>query len=64
MVKLLALDLDGTCLNWNNKISSKTMAALKKAAQQGVEIIFATGRSYASIPYQLKRALFSLCNFF
>lgn len=30
MVKLLALDLDGTCLNWNNKISSKTMAALEK----------------------------------
>ena len=58
MVKLLALDLDGTCLNWNNKISSKTMAALKKAAQQGVEIIFATGRSYASIPYQLKKERF------
>ena len=58
MIKLLALDLDGTCLNWSNKITLKTMAALKKAAQQGVEIVFITGRSYASMPYQLKKESF------
>lgn len=58
MIKLLAIDLDDTCLNWNNKIMPSTMYALKKAAASGVEIVFVTGRSYESLPHQLTRESF------
>lgn len=58
MIKLLAIDLDDTCLNWNNKIKPSTMCALKKAAASGVEIVFVTGRPYESLPHQLTRELF------
>lgn len=58
VIKLLAVDLDGTCLNWSNKILSETMEALKKASNIGLEIVFLTGRSYVSLPHQLKKESF------
>jgi len=58
MIKLIAFDLDDTCLNWNNRLTPVTLAALKKAAASGVEIVFATGRSYEALPYQLKEETF------
>lgn len=58
MIKLLALDLDDTCLNWSNKILPKTMEMLKKAAKSGIEIVFVTGRAYQSLPYQLENENF------
>ena len=58
MIKLLAIDLDDTCLNWNNKIMPSTMQALKKAAERKVEIVFVTGRSYDCLPYQLTKESF------
>ena len=53
MIKAIALDLDGTCLNSRNQISINTLSALKEAAKRGVEIIFVTGRAYATLPAQL-----------
>lgn len=58
MIKLLAIDLDDTCLNWKNKITLSTLCSLKKAAEKNVEIVFVTGRSYESLPYQLKKETF------
>lgn len=42
--KLLVLDIDGTLLNENNEISSRTQAALLKVQQMGVHIVLASGR--------------------
>lgn len=42
--KLLVLDVDGTLLNENNEISSRTQAALLKVQQMGVHIVLASGR--------------------
>ena len=38
-MKLLALDMDGTCLNSYSKISKKTMDALYLARTSGIEIV-------------------------
>lgn len=53
-IKLLAVDMDGTCLNSKNKISEENLFWLRKAKAQGVEIIPATGRTLTCIPHQLK----------
>ena len=36
-IKLIALDLDGTLLTTDKKISEENLAALKAAQQQGVK---------------------------
>lgn len=42
--KLVAIDMDGTLLNSNNKVSERTKDAIEKATKKGVKIILATGR--------------------
>lgn len=42
--KLLVLDVDGTLLNNDKEISSRTLAALLKVQQMGVHIVLASGR--------------------
>lgn len=42
--KLIALDLDGTTLNNQSKITPKTVAVLQRAAQAGNMVAIATGR--------------------
>ena len=49
MYKLIAIDLDGTLLNSNGIISEKNKEAIKKAQEQGIEVILASGRSKDSI---------------
>ncbi|MGM0124630.1 HAD superfamily hydrolase [Enterococcus sp. AZ194] len=44
--KLIAIDLDGTTLNNDSKISVKTAATLKKAMASGHYVSIATGRPY------------------
>lgn len=58
MIKSIALDLDGTCLNSRNQISINTMSALKEAAKRGMEIVFVTGRAYAALPAQILQETF------
>ena len=58
MIKLLAIDMDGTCLNNRKKITEKTMTALKAAADKSILVIPATGRSLDSLPHQLKEETF------
>ena len=43
-IKLIALDLDGTLLTHDKKISERNLAALKAAHAQGVKIVLTTGR--------------------
>ncbi len=44
MYKLIALDMDGTLLNSEKKVSDKTKEALKYATDKGVKVVIATGR--------------------
>lgn len=53
MKKLLAIDMDGTCLTDKKKITDKTLNALKEAARNGIAVVPTTGRSLDSLPRQL-----------
>ncbi|MCD7868312.1 MAG: Cof-type HAD-IIB family hydrolase [Clostridiales bacterium] len=52
-IRLLAVDMDGTCLNPRSRISERTMKALKACADAGVMIVPTTGRALSCLPYQL-----------
>ena len=49
-IKLLALDLDGTLLNEEKKITPRTWAALERARAQGVLVVPVTGRPAQGLP--------------
>lgn len=46
MIKVIAVDMDGTLLNEKNDISEETLEAIRKAEEAGIEMIIATGRGY------------------
>ena len=51
-VKLIAFDLDDTLLNKETKITPRTLAAIQKAASQGIYIVLCSGRAENGIlPY-------------
>ena len=45
-IRLLAVDIDGTLLNPEFKISEADLAALRRAHEEGVEVIVVTGRRH------------------
>ena len=53
MIKLLAVDLDGTCLDRRSRMTDATLEALRKAAGRGVIIVPTTGRNLECIPHRL-----------
>jgi len=46
-IRLLAADIDGTLLNPQYQISEVDLAALRRAHQEGIEIVLVTGRRHA-----------------
>src|SRR5262245_51248572 len=46
MIKLLALDLDGTVLNSRGEVSERNLKALRDAEENGVYVTIATGRRF------------------
>lgn len=56
MIKCIAIDMDGTLLNKDHQISEENISAIKKAQEQGIEVVIATGRSYPEAIYILKEA--------
>ncbi|RTR33076.1 HAD family phosphatase [Robertmurraya yapensis] len=56
MVKCIAIDMDGTLLTKEHVITEENINAIKKAQEQGVEVVIATGRSYPEAIYILKEA--------
>lgn len=46
MVKMIALDMDGTLLTSEQKISPRTEKAIKHALEEGVQVVVATGRAF------------------
>ncbi|MCY6369870.1 Cof-type HAD-IIB family hydrolase [Clostridium ganghwense] len=54
MYKLLALDMDGTLLDNNQKISKENIEAIQKAKELGVKVVLTTGRAIGGIEEYLK----------
>ena len=49
-IRLIALDLDGTLLTTDKRLTEENRAALQRAADNGIEIVPCTGRFYLGIP--------------
>lgn len=49
-IKIIVLDLDGTLLTSDKKISPRNSAALERAAERGIHIVPSTGRFYGGMP--------------
>lgn len=49
-IKLIALDLDGTLITPDLKVSKANREAIKWATQQNIEVVVATGRSMGIVP--------------
>lgn len=58
MIRLLAIDMDGTCLTSRKRITDSTLSALSDAAARGVEIVPTTGRALTCLPHQLADCTF------
>lgn len=53
-IKLIALDLDGTLLTTDKRLTPETEAALRRAAESGIEIVPCTGRFYKAMPERVR----------
>ena len=53
MIRMIGLDLDGTLLTREKKLTEENRKALQEAAQSGVWIVPVTGRPLAGIPKQV-----------
>lgn len=56
MIKLIAIDLDGTLVSPIGEVSKKNIEAIRKAQQAGIEVVVATGRSFESASHPLAKA--------
>ncbi|MGO1713402.1 MAG: HAD family hydrolase, partial [Senegalia sp. (in: firmicutes)] len=52
--KLIAIDMDGTLLNSEEKVSEKNKEAILKATQKGIQVVVSTGRIFSSATYFAK----------
>ncbi|WP_345945086.1 HAD hydrolase family protein [Granulicella sp. dw_53] len=53
-VRMIAVDMDGTLLGSDGKVSARNLAAMKAAEQAGVEVVVATGRRHCYAMRQLR----------
>ena len=49
-IKMVGLDLDGTLLNEEKKMTAYTRMVLEKSLAQGIEVLVSTGRAITAIP--------------
>ncbi len=49
-IKLIALDLDGTALDEQSRLSEETKEALTRAKEAGVHVVIDTGRPFCALP--------------
>ncbi len=59
-VRLFAFDLDGTLLNSQKRLTSRTIAALAEISSKGYKIVFASGRIKSSIGQYLDQCPFPI----
>lgn len=48
-ISMIVMDMDGTLLNKDQKISDKTKQALLDAQEKGIKVVLASGRSYRTL---------------
>lgn len=53
MIKLIAIDLDGTLLNNEKQITPRTKLALQRAKEKGVKVVLCTGRPLLGMVHYL-----------
>lgn len=56
-IRLIALDLDGTLLTDNKKITQKNIDTLRRAQEKDVFVVAATGRPYVGLPMDVLEAV-------
>lgn len=50
MLRMIALDLDGTLLRSDKTLSARTRQVLESYIAKGTHVVVASGRSYDSLP--------------
>ena len=53
-VRMIAVDMDGTLLGADGKVSARNLAAMHAAEQAGIEVVVATGRRHCFAMRQLR----------
>ncbi|MBD3648507.1 MAG: HAD family hydrolase [Pseudomonadales bacterium] len=64
-ISMLALDLDGTLALDDHQVSSETRAALADLANDGIEVVIATGRRYRTTRFVIENLgldVYAVCN--
>ena len=63
--RLIALDLDGTMLDDDRRVTPRTKAAIRAAQECGIRVAVASGRMYSSAMVSIREAgIESVCAFF
>ena len=52
-IRLLAVDMDATCLNKKSQMTKETLQSLRMAADAGIIVVPTTGRSLSCLPHKL-----------
>ena len=52
-VKIIAVDMDGTCLDPKSRMTDATLGALSLAAKAGIRVVPTTGRTLGCLPHRL-----------
>ena len=52
-IKMVGLDLDGTLLTTEKKLTAYTREVLEKALAQGIEVLVSTGRPISGVPREV-----------
>ncbi|MBM6615919.1 HAD family phosphatase [Desemzia sp. RIT804] len=55
MIKLIAIDIDGTLLNSQQELTRTVKGAIKEAVETGIKIVFSTGRPWTGIDTYVKQ---------
>lgn len=55
MIRILAIDIDGTLLNSKSILEEKTIAALRELEEIGVRIVLNSGRVFSSVMYYARQ---------
>lgn len=56
MIELLAVDMDGTCLDSRNRFPEPVMEAIQAAMKAGITVVPTTGRTLSCLPRALRQA--------
>jgi hydroxymethylpyrimidine pyrophosphatase-like HAD family hydrolase len=54
MIRMIALDMDGTLLGSDGRVSERNLAAIKAAEVAGIQVVIATGRRHSYAMRQLR----------